>query len=291
MSLVSKNGGEYLDVTKINFLGETKVKAYVVRAKPGVDVTGQNFISFLLRDINGSVIWAIMFRVGNFNTIGYDILELNRRVIEISYTADNKFGGASMKIMNLSVSDDPSDLTKFMSKYEGAGADYERYKNTMSSHGVNPSLSAEVLSSIVLSIGNGSVGMYMKFCSTVLDSITPYLSMPGIIASDLLEVLDLTLEAYRKDLMVREKGLVRLKFASMQATADGSKLSANPSVRNITADCLDALIRDHKPEHLYSHIVVKNVRTALNLFSLINSYATVFPGHGVEVGDEILAKY
>jgi hypothetical protein len=287
-----ENQADYLDITQL-VEGKVYTKiALVTSATPGTTKQQSGFAKFYLKDVNSNIVCARLFDVKDFAFCGIKLSSFKNRPVRLKFVAQEFNGSLSLVIdgaFGIEAYNGAFDYSRFIGKMEYG--DEEIVQTGKIIFGDDWSLNPEWGTASLDNIGQGRVGAFMKVFELAFATISGYYNISGIDSKCLAKVLFTTMET----LFVTKRN--SNVYGVLESTKNFDYLTSinakwmGDSLRGVIMDASKAMAGISKPSHIYSHLVLSAINSAITNVNLILVNNSMVLGTSSYVGGVSLSKF
>ncbi len=223
--------------------------AYLLRVNRRVDRNGYPYLVFAFKTADKVVLTGRKFKIMENDSIGVQILALNRTVVEVDFEVQIYNGTYSLIVRNI-IPASKQEISCFFDSYLYADEVFENL-NLEALKLSAPTLSVAFKTASVFRIHAGLAGGYLELLDIVYHMISTRKSKH---TTELLVCFFNVVNPYFTYLSLIE----RLEFLPKREILEilhSVLVDNNDRLTSIVLDTLSALMNLGKPEHLYSHII------------------------------------
>lgn len=223
--------------------------AYLLRVNRRVDKNGYPYLVFAFKTMDKVVLTGRKFKIIENDSIGTQILALNRLLVKVDFEVQIYNGTYSLIVRNI-VPAETQDVSCFFDSYLYIDEVF-RNLNLEAIKVSAPTLNIIFKTASLLHIHGGLTGGYLEFLDIVYHIICARKSKH---TTELLVCFFNVINPYFTYLSLME----RLEFLPKRELLDilhSVAVKDDDRLTSIVLDALSALMNLGKPEHLYSHII------------------------------------
>jgi len=229
---------------------------YLLRIKRRVDVNGNPYLTFYMKTADKVTLIGHKFRVEENDSLGVDILSLNRMVVNIKFDVQIYRGAFSLLIKCIE-SLPREDASMFFDSYIGVNDTFERLAKIAVNVGARP-LNFAFKTASIFSVRHGASGAYVELLDMVNTIITARKTEHS---SKMIKCLMSLSNQYFSYLIMLEK-IEFIPKKEILSLLHSSVVDDDSNLSSVVIDTLSALMGQSNPEHLYAHIIVNAFNTA-----------------------------
>lgn len=289
MEKLTNFNDNYLDISVLEEGKRYTKVALVTNTTSGITKYDSNFFTFMIKDINANTVRAQLFNVANAIEKGFTSIFLRGKPVTITFITQIYNGQLSLILEDISLYTDNFDYSLFIGRVNVNADRLKLLAKQLTNDEVIISLNFANTSLSFLC--GGKCGGFLKLFDSTIKALYAYADFPGININDLLKVCLYTMPVYFDYLEMKDKFPIinQDSLFSLLHSLEAST-SKNPLQYQIT-DTARALLEVTRPQHIYSHLIVKAVKSLEEQFNLITINNTLTKGTLTRVGDSELIRY
>lgn len=223
--------------------------AYLIRVNRRVDKNGYPYLVFAFRTIDKVVLTGRKFKVMESDSIGLQILSLNRMVVNVDFEVQIYNGTYSLLVKNI-LPTESQEVSQFFDSYLYSDEVF-RNLNSEAARLSAPTINIAFKTASIFHINKGLTGGYLELLDIVFHMICARKSKH---TTALLVCFFNVVNPYFTYLLLMD----RLEFLPKREVLEilhSVVVENDDRITSIVLDILSALMGQGKPEHLYSHII------------------------------------